>query len=590
VLIITREAPARFRGWGLGGSLPPAAREGLDWLTFGRLMGWPVSTASPFAQEILQALSPSHRQLIIACDPEEVSETAVRVLEAACLEASMLLLVRVTSRDAPLARLAAARPAARSAAGTTLDWTGPGPRTTWRLRTPLSATALEEATGSEIWATLGGAPIVAARPIGKSRVLTLGGHPSVWRDADGVATAFLRHLLIRGAPGPVAWVDLHGTVILRMDDPGGAQNVHFQKWYYRKLGEQEWREIGLQLAQHSARLSVGYTPGWVDDGDSDRGRLEIGGTSVARIPGAVHPSPLVRYVDLAGHAPGTVHDYEAEFRGIQTLRDAGLGEVELHGYTHMYPDTAMWAAAEDRYITKGWFRELGTHAAPAISVRPRAAHPINLGVAAIREQFGVQPTAVICPGHQCDESVIEQALDEGLVFAGHDILAIRDRDRWCWIPQIGAPELDEVDAAWLTSGFPVVAFFHDRDLVLEGTSWLGRYLKRWRAAGAVRFVDFRQLAAEIGRRLEVEEDGQGHIRLIVHSHDALPLVGPFHIRLYSGTGGTGQLPTHVRVVHGNEETVVSVRRVDAEIGCVTLSPGANAVQSEALVSSLDSGT
>jgi hypothetical protein len=406
--------------------------------------------------------------------------------------------------------------------------------------------------------------------------VTLGGHPSVWRDVDGAATAFLRHLLVRGSPRPVAWLDMEGTVVLRMDDPGGAQNVHFQKWNYRKLNQREWSEIACQLTEHSARLSIGYTPGWVDDGDVNRGRLEVAGCAVQRIPGAVHPSPLVRYVDLAGHAPGMVHDYQAEFRGIQALRAAGLGEVELHGYTHMFPDTEVWAAATDRYVTKGWFRELGWNAAAAIRARSVNDHPLGLGMEALRQHFGLRPTTVICPGHECDEGVIERALDEGLMFVSHGVLAIRDGHRWCWTTNIGAPELDEVDAAWLATGFPVVVFFHDRDLVLKGTSRLGYYLERWRDAGANRFVDFRQLASEIGRHLEVDEH-DGQIRIIIHSRNAPPLVAPLHIRLCAGSR---PLPAQLVVIHEDEEMLVSVHPVAADIGRVTLGLDASTMRTQ----------
>ena len=44
-----------------------------------------------------------------------------------------------------------------------------------------------------------------------------------------------------------------------------------------------------------------------------------------------------------GLAPGAVHDYEAEYRGIQALRAQGLADVELHGYTHMYANPEVWA-------------------------------------------------------------------------------------------------------------------------------------------------------------------------------------------------------------------------------------------------------
>src|SRR5439155_1462316 len=105
---------------------------------------------------------------------------------------------------------------------------------------------------------------------------------------------------------------------------GGAQNVHSRNWSYPKLGETQWAAIGADLRRRKARLSVGYVSGWVDDGDATRGTLTVDGRSPDRVGGAVYPSPKVRYQDRAGHAPGTVHDYSSEYRGIQALRRAGV--------------------------------------------------------------------------------------------------------------------------------------------------------------------------------------------------------------------------------------------------------------------------
>src|SRR5204863_10018522 len=116
--------------------------------------------------------------------------------------------------------------------------------------------------------------------------------------------------------------------------------------------------------------------GWVDDGDPARGVLEVAGHPVERVPGRVHPSPLVTYHDRTGL--GTLNDYQAEFRGIQALRRQGLGDVELHGYTHMHADPTAWAKAPDRFVTTAWYRELGRAADPIIAGLPRDQHPLAL--------------------------------------------------------------------------------------------------------------------------------------------------------------------------------------------------------------------
>src|SRR5262249_8331846 len=152
---------------------------------------------------------------------------------------------------------------------------------------------LELSSDTAAWATLDDAPTIVARRVGRGTVATLGFHPSEARDADGTVTALLRHVLIRGAGAPVAWHDLAGPLIVRMDDTGGAQNVPLESWTYPKLGEPAWAHVGAELARRKGRVSIGYVPGWVDDGDPARGTLQISGQRVERVPGRVHPSPLV---------------------------------------------------------------------------------------------------------------------------------------------------------------------------------------------------------------------------------------------------------------------------------------------------------
>ena len=46
-----------------------------------------------------------------------------------------------------------------------------------------------------------------------------------------------------------------------------------------------------------------------------------------REPGLVHPSPLVRYEDIGGNAPGTVYDYCDEYAGIGHVPQMEIPEV-----------------------------------------------------------------------------------------------------------------------------------------------------------------------------------------------------------------------------------------------------------------------
>lgn len=41
------------------------------------------------------------------------------------------------------------------------------------------------------------------------------------------------------------------------------------------------------------RMTLGYVPGWVDDGDDKRGNLAINGEKPARTKGNIYPSPIL---------------------------------------------------------------------------------------------------------------------------------------------------------------------------------------------------------------------------------------------------------------------------------------------------------
>jgi hypothetical protein len=568
VVIVTSEAelPPSRRIWGTGAWFPPDEREALDWLTLSRLLGWSVRVTRRTHSGLDAGLPAGSRWIIIACDPALLGEDLVRLLASRLDAEPVLVVARADTVRGPFTRLSGAIRRPEQMSGRTVHWAGPGGGRSWSLRNELGATPLELSAGTSVWATLDGAPLIAARRVGRGLLATLGFHPSQARDRDGIVTTLLKHLLIWGASGPVAWLDLAGSLVIRMDDPGGAQNVHLRSWYHPKLGEAQWAAIASDLNERNARMSIAYVPGWVDDGDSARGGLKVGTRTPRRIPGRVHPSPLVSYEDRAGHGPGTLHDYAGEFRGIQALRAAGAGDVELHGYTHMHPDTKLWSQASDRYEVTSWFRELGTTATAAIGAKPPARHPLALGARALRDYFGVRPTTLVCPGDEYTDGVLERALGFGVCLVSNYHLAIRDGERFCWTTYVCAPYLSEPGADWFNAGVPVVSYFHDRDPVLEGTAWIGRWLDGWHAAGARRMMDLRELASAIGRRLHVEAT-DGDLRLTITTPGASALVRPLPI----GIAWPGRpLPSRLSAIVGGRTLSLGVERVSPSFGRVIL--------------------
>jgi hypothetical protein len=73
-----------------------------------------------------------------------------------------------------------------------------------------------------------------------------------------------------------------------------------------------------------------------------------------------------------------------------------------------------------------------------------------------------------------------------------------------------------------------VGYFHDYELALEGMYWMSRWLDLWQDARAKKLMDFRELAAAIGRRLSIAEDNDA-LRPTVASAGAPALVRPLTV-------------------------------------------------------------
>ncbi len=573
VLLVTAEGelPIGKRVWGTGGWIMPEEREALDWLTLVRLLGWNVTVTSVSSLEKHKSLA-GCRWIIIACDPDSLTNDAVDHLAARLAEEPILLVARAGRISSPLSRLAGIAAGPQTVSGRRLHWRGPGLHREWSCRKVLDALSLNAEGAVEQMATLDGAPLITGKRVGRGTVASLAFHPSEARDTDGAASALLRHLLICGSFGPVAWLDFEGTMILRMDDPGGAQNVYSREWSYRKLNEASWRAIGAEMERRRASLAIGYVGGWVDDGDSTRGTLTIDGREAIREPGKVYPSPLVKYHDLAGFFPGAVYDYQAEYAGIQALRTAGLADVELHGYTHMHPDTVAWSKAPDRHenwpIT-AWYRELGREAQATIAARPPEQHPLTLGLAVLQRYFDTVPTTLICPGDQWADDALCHALDLRLQLVSSYYLAIRDQGRFCWCQHICAPYLDAPDPVWFDAGLPVVGYFHDYELAIHGIAWLKTWLGQWQDAGATRFISFRDLAGLLSRRIAICGDAGGWCISMtadqaMQSLDHTIRVGVFH--------PDDNLPSKLTISIDNVALVCPVSKRAAGFGSVCIDP------------------
>jgi hypothetical protein len=543
--------------------------EPVDWLTLLRLLGWSATVVS-WCDPALEASRGD--VVVVAGDPDEMPSACLHPLVERLRRDAVLLIGPAGSVGRwwrALGGSAPVRPGARpDFAGRKLAWVGPGGHVDYNLAVDLPARELEASPGAEVWATLDGRPVVVARRFGPQGVIATIGLERA-PDCAPAAIAIIKRVLTCGCPAPTAWLDFAGTLVLRMDDPGGAPNVHLRSWSYRRLAETEWRELGEVLRLRGAHMSVGYTPGWLDDGDAERGTVLIDGAEPSRRLGAVHQSARLVHLDRAGHAPGRINDYASEYRGIERLRVEGLVSVELHGYTHMHVDVESWARAPDRYEDVSWYREFTPESDAVLATRGNGQHPLVLGVDLLRKTFGVPPTTLVCPGDAWTPSTLRHALGVGLSLVAARGLALRDDGRFCWCAGVATIALNAPTADHFAGELPVVCRFHDLEPATLGVPWFREALDEWRRLGARRLIDFRELSSALAMRLRLCRGPGGQWRLSL-GHGGPPLPRPLPVLLHMPGGPP---PAEIRLESSENDLRLPVQTIERGIGRVMLPAG-----------------
>jgi hypothetical protein len=516
---------------GTGGWLPPHEREVLDWITLINWMGWKFKLLHPeeFDSGIINTCG--IKWIILTDDPDELDAAFTERLFEILENHPVLIVSGSGRRGSHFSDRFGAAIAATSAVVNKLEWTGVSENKSWTCRKDISINALECRADIEPLVTANGNVLVAVNKKAAGNWVVLSFHPGAARDMDGSFTSLIMYILIYQSSLPVAWFDFENTLVLRMDDPGSSEMVHHSIYQNTKLTEADWIMIGEELQKRNARMTLGYVPGWTDDGNDKRGELFIDGKKTAGSAGKIYPSPLVKYQSLQANGENKVFDYESEFRGIQQLRNKDLVDVELHGYTHIHPDKEAWINAPDKYENKIWYREFGKNTIDYIKKRPVEEHPFELGLKAFQEIFQTNPSTLICPGDEFTNDVLLKAVEAGLMFVSSYYLAVRIDNRLCWDQYVCAPYLDNYDPSWFDAGLPVVGYFHDFDVSIHGIKWFALCLDAWQKAGANFFMDFRELSNIVSHTISISGSANQY-QLNVFSENNPPFIKPVRIGIH----------------------------------------------------------
>jgi len=274
--------------------------------------------------------------------------------------------------------------------------------------------------------------------------------------------------------GAVVVPDLRNVLVLRLDDPGAAVKEHLAGWAHPPLPTQTWDAFWSAI-DGFGRASVFCCAGYV---------LADG-----------------RVVDSRDHLP-------QEWASLDSGVRRGLADLECHGYTHMHPDAEAWAAAPDRHTDVRWFRELWP---PAVPEEPSPAAQAER-LRAWQRTLNSAGTAVVAPGEEWGLNTLAAAQQCGFTLFNSWGLCFLDRPVPTWSQGIGSPYLDQPDASWFADCLPQIGYWHDRDMAVNGPTWVAEQLAAWRDCGASRGLSFADLAAAYAPIEAALVDGEVVIR------------------------------------------------------------------------------
>jgi hypothetical protein len=551
--------------WGTGGWLPPEERTALDWVTLCRLMGLKalVTAAAEFNPEIF--ISEKVKWVIIACDPNILKDKFIEQLTLILKKYSISLISQLAEINSPFAKWSETAYGNSLKSGKNIVTNFSGIKKTLTCRGFLECREIQRKDQIETLALLEDLPIIITSPNGIGKLILLAFGPSQWRDEEGLVTFLLQRLLLFTSNEPVVCLDWQNTLVLRMDDPGSSETVYNKRYKKNKLRKEEWREIGDELLKRNGRMSIGYVSGWVDDGDDSRGKLFINGEAVERVPGKVYPSSFVKY-QAAGSHEKNIFDYKEEFDSIQELRENGLAEVEMHGFTHVFPDRNAWLKAPDKYDNNAWYREFGSDAIQYLKENPQDIHPLDSALQQFQLLFNIKPVTLISPGEVFTNAILIDALNKGLMLVSSYYLATRHNNRFCWSQHVCSPYLDKPEEKWLDAGLPVVGYFHDFDIAEKGVGWFSDCLIRWEDAGVKRLIDFYELNAILNLQSEIKIEDEV-ISLILRTDPDFPIPKSFQIYVFFPDKN---FPAHIKVKINESSTYLNVTKVEEHIGMILI--------------------
>ena len=259
-------------------------------------------------------------------------------------------------------------------------------------------------------------------------------------------------------------IDYSRRVLVMVDDWGAADKSFLSYWRYQTVTEDLMREKVIPvLARHHAVVSANVVTGFVD-------------RKTHRVLSPWNQKFTDDY--------GVEQDYASTQRGLKAAVEAGVLEIQSHGWTHMQPDLdsppgPWWTANLDGEASVGgWYEEFedtrrGVEA-PALTQLFHLKRSLDY----LRQDFGARPLSVIIGGggwsksYQNHSARVAAQAGFGLFDINEDYFYL-DRDLALDMRGISPGSTHQYDRELHPENWPphpdgpFVLLFHDRDISLQ---------------------------------------------------------------------------------------------------------------------------
>jgi peptidoglycan/xylan/chitin deacetylase (PgdA/CDA1 family) len=323
-----------------------------------------------------------------------------------------------------------------------------------------------ESRGAQVLIQQGRHPVVTVRQPSPNTAAVWIGAPNLraLRDSPYWRIVFLRSLVWSLGYLVLPDLDYSQCILVMIDDWGCADKAFLSYWRYQTVTEELMRERVIPvLAQYNAVATANVITGYVD----------------RKTQRVIAPWGQ-NFTDIYG----VQQDYSSTRRALKAAVDAGVLEIQSHGWTHMQPDLdsppgPWWTAdLEGEGSVGGWYEEFEDTRRGAEAPALTQLFHLKRSLEYLLEDFGARPLSIIIGGGGWSKSYANHSARLAAQ-AGFGLFDINeryfyiDRDLTLDMAGISPGATHQYDRELHPEKWPphpdgpYVLLFHDRDISLQ---------------------------------------------------------------------------------------------------------------------------